>query len=178
MRLVHQGDIDEGAVAARERLLLRGRLVEGLRPLRLQVERIDEHEQGFRVDRALGQELRDPILGPIRDPGVDPLPCAFGVGQVETLGRCAVVGAEYLDEVLDQLDVDRREQAIRQAKRGFAGGGERLIEVVEGGVQLGARDGEVEDVLDLRQRLSARSGSRHAEGEGDAERREDEILLL
>ena len=176
--VAHQGNVDAGAVEAGERRCLGRILAEGLRPLRLEVERVDEDEHGIRRNRSGGHELWDPLRRALRHPAVDPLAGCFGVGrEVEPLERCAVGCGERPDELGNELVAGRRVHPVGEPERRFPRVGERLVERVERGVRLGARRRQVEDALDLRGCLAPGTGVGHPEGDADRERREDDVLV-
>jgi hypothetical protein len=72
--------------------------------LRLEADGVGEHPDRVRCDETRGQQLRDQLVGPLRHPGVDPLPGACAAGDIDGLDIGSVIGSEQIDLVRSSPD--------------------------------------------------------------------------
>ena len=101
---VHRGQLLRVGAVDVERLVLRARLRERVRPARLQIDGVGEHERGQPIDAALRQQIADLVARLPGHPLVDRLPRRLRlVGEVEPLDRSAEVLLAERDEPGNEL---------------------------------------------------------------------------
>ena len=74
--------------------------IEGMKPGGVEVHGVDQHQARELVDRPLGQQVLDLLLGLVCDPVVDGHPCRLRCAQeIKEIDSGAIVGGEQVEVV-------------------------------------------------------------------------------
>ena len=154
-------------------------------PVRLEVDRIAQHQTGQRIDRTQRDDIVDPICGLLADPLVNDPARPFRVrakiqqvhGRAIVLGQQVQVATQEGKPVLPPEGVGdaELEAFVCGDALGLALPFELQRQLVEGRVELVLRQAEMHDLGHLRGGIPAGTGIGHGQGKGDAVGRKDQV---
>ena len=179
LKLSERHPHDGHLVATAEHLVGRVRCLEGIRPCALEVERIQQIAHGFRLEVVLAEHFANHSLGVVAGPLVDDVPCQ-SVAEVARLGRGAVVLLSQLHEVRPQHVVLVQENIVGHVHARLpvelATLSHHLVAELVDGLCPGIA--ETQHLTDFLLRQTGGTVVQHAQCAGDAQRREQQVLLL